>query len=190
MQRDILAQYMYPVLDIFLILFVGVAAGFDVWKRKIPNWLVLLAACGGILLNALAGVAGVSDSLLGIVAGIGVLLVPFALGWVGAGDVKMLGAVGAVLGLAWIPRVLFYSALAGGACAIVTLAVRGIRWKNFAKLWYNLKMLILSGGTILPELPEPVTSQGPEGTIPYGVAIAAGTLVAFYLDPDGTWSGL
>ena len=42
---------MIPVFDLFLVLFIGLAAGFDLWERRIPNWLVLLAMIGGILLN-------------------------------------------------------------------------------------------------------------------------------------------
>ncbi len=61
---------------------------------------------------------------LGIVVGIAVLILPFALGWIGAGDVKFFGVVGALLGVSWLPRVFFYSALVAGVIAIGYLVFR------------------------------------------------------------------
>src|SRR4051812_25032563 len=97
--------------DLFLVFFLGLAAGFDLRERRIPNWLILGALTGGILLNCWRGTPQLLTSLEGLGLGIGIFLIPFALGWLGAGDVKLLGAVGAVLGSQWLPRVIFYSAL-------------------------------------------------------------------------------
>jgi len=175
-----------PFFDLFLVLFVGLAAGFDLWTRRIPNWLVFLAVTGGILLNAWIGTPRLLDSLKGLGIGIGVFLIPFALGWLGAGDVKLVGAVGAVLGAGSLPRVIFYSALSGGVLAVITIIAHGANLKPLHETWRNMKLLIMSRGAVLPE---PISAQGQARTIPYGVAIGCGTLVAFYVDPSGGWAG-
>ena len=66
------------------------------------------------MLNGIQGLYHFYDSLLGFVLGVAILFVPCAMGWVGAGDVKYLGVVGSLLGFQWLPRVIFYSAQAGG----------------------------------------------------------------------------
>ena len=68
-------------------------------------------------LNATHGANQLLQSVVGLVAGIVILLLPFALGWIGAGDVKFFGVVGALFGVSWLPRVFFYSALVAGLIA-------------------------------------------------------------------------
>jgi Flp pilus assembly protein protease CpaA len=63
-----------------------------------------------------------------------------------------------------------------------------MNWKAFTGVWQDIKVLLVSQGTVLPEGVSAKSRQGAH-TIPYGVAIALGTLVAFYIDPDGHWAG-
>ena len=95
---------------------------FDLTVRRIPNWIIAFGLAGGLLLNASQGFAQFSHSLLGFIGGIAVFIVPFALGWMGAGDVKYFGVVGALLGVEWLPRVLFYSILTAGVLAVAYVA--------------------------------------------------------------------
>ena len=88
----------------------GLSAFFDLWIRKIPNWLIVIGLLCGLVINTAHGSTYIVQSLLGFVIGILVLLPPFALGWIGAGDVKYFGVVGALLGISMLPRVFFYSA--------------------------------------------------------------------------------
>lgn len=177
---------MISLLDVLLVSLTGAAAVFDVKERRIPNWLIVFALVAGILLNCWQGVAHVWDSCWGFGLGIGVFFVPFALGWVGAGDVKLTGAIGAVLGYAWLPRVMFYSALTGGILAMLSLIRNGISWHAFKDLWTDLPMAVHSRGAAPPRI---TTKSEMVRTIPYGVAISIGTLIAFYLDPRGEWAG-
>jgi prepilin peptidase CpaA len=174
--------------DIFLVLLLGLAAAFDLKERRIPNWLVLIAALGGLLLHFTSGVSQFLNSLSGLGLGIGMLFIPFALGWLGAGDVKLVGALGAVLGAQWIPRVLFYSILAGGLLALLSLATKGIQWSLLKDTWLDVRLFVVSRGTAVPIS---ITEREAKGvhTIPYGVAIGIGTLLAFYGDPSGYWAG-
>ncbi len=179
---------MIVFFDLFLVLFISLAVGFDVKENRIPNWLILLAVTGGILISAWRGAAQVIDSLLGLGLGVGILLVPFALGWLGAGDVKLLGAVGSILGVRWLPRIFFYSALLGGGLAAASIAFRGTSLKSFKDAFRDLKLFTISRGAVLPAAIGEKSAQGAH-TIPYGAAIGLGTLVAFYVDPTGEWIG-
>jgi prepilin peptidase CpaA len=174
--------------DFFLCSFLGLAAAFDLWERRIPNWLVFLALGTGFLLNAWHGTEQLLSSVWGFGLVVAILLLPFAMGLMGAGDVKLLGAVGALLGAGWMPRVLFYSALAGGLLAASSLVTKGVRWSFIKESWMDLKLFVTSGGTVVPASVGERDAKGAH-TIPYGVAIGMGTLIAFYGDPRGYWAG-
>lgn len=177
-----------PVFDLFLVLFVLTAVGFDLWQNRIPNWLSFPAIALGVLLGALTGMPRFLDSLFGLGLGLGVLFAPFAFGWLGAGDVKFLAAVGAILGVGWVPRVFFYSALLGGLLALISIVSRGIDKSVFKETWADLKLFCLSRGSVLPQ---PVTERVSKGAqvVPYGVAIGMATLIAYYVDSHGEWAG-
>ena len=177
------------LFNLFLVLIIGFAVAFDIREKRIPNWLILLAMTGGILLNAWKGIPHLFESILGLVLGIGILIVPFALGWLGAGDVKLLGALGAILGVKWVPRLFFYSALLGGLLALISIALsRGISLKVFKGAWLDFKLLIMSQGAVLPETISD-RARKKVATVPFGVAIGFGALIAFYMDPKGEWAG-
>lgn len=179
---------MIPFFDLFLVFFVVVASGFDLWQNRIPNWLSFPAIAVGVLLNGLMGMSKLADSLFGLGLGLGVLFAPFAFGWLGAGDVKFLAAVGAILGVGWVPRVFFYSALLGGLLALISIVSRGIDRNVFKETWADLKLFCLSRGSVLPQ---PVTERVSKGArvVPYGVAIGMATLIAYYVDSRGEWAG-
>src|SRR2546425_11393857 len=102
-----------------VVIFVALCVIADVRTRRIPNAISGSAVLLGITLNtAYQGTAGLLESLAGLGVTMGVLLWPFAMGGIGGGDVKMMGAIGALLG----PRL----ALLGlGAGAILAGAAMG-----------------------------------------------------------------
>ena len=179
---------MNSTFNFFLIFFSGLSIGFDIYQRRIPNWLVLTGVVVGIAFSLNEGGLTLYDSLLGLVIGIGILFIPFALGWLGAGDVKLLGAMGALLGVRLLPRVFFYTALCGIALALVSIMLRGVNWGVLQGTWRDFKLLVASRGQTKPPT---VTERVAAGNhaLPYGVAIALGALVAFYGDPNGKWAG-
>jgi prepilin peptidase CpaA len=150
------------IFSLFLVLFTGSSMTFDVAQRRIPNWLNIAGIVGGLVLNIWKGTPQLFESFLGFGLGVAILLIPFAFGWVGAGDVKLFGAVGAIFGLSWIPRLFFYSSVLGLASALLSFATTRSVTKQLFK------------GTL---------------TIPYGVSIGLGVLIAFYFDPQGKWAG-
>src|SRR5438045_4489243 len=75
------------------------ACWIDYSARKVPNWLnAALAAAGIIAQTAYFGTSGLWASLLGMAVGLGVLIVPWAMHGMGAGDVKLMAAIGAWFG--------------------------------------------------------------------------------------------
>ena len=161
---------------------------FDLTVRRIPNWIIAFGLAGGLLLNASQGFAQFSHSLLGFIGGIAVFIVPFALGWMGAGDVKYFSVVGALLGVEWLPRVLFYSIVAAGVLAAGHVAIGRFNSGFLKDAWTDCKLAILSFGRMLPDSIGKRTAKGAD-SVPWGVAISAGTLVAYYFDPTGRWAG-
>jgi prepilin peptidase CpaA len=152
----------------------GTAAVIDVRTRRIPNAITLATALCGLAL-AVAGWTGVSvlSSLLGCVAGLLVMLPGRALGATGAGDVKLMAAVGAVIGLERMPVAFIATLIAGGALAVAVSIQRG-----------RLGATVSGTGRYLrsPKVTrEQLESGGARHRFSYGPAIAAGALLAAWL---------
>jgi prepilin peptidase CpaA len=132
----------WPVL--FLSLAMIVAAVIDGWKLKVPNWLTFpLVLSGWVLgllhnLGWLEGAGGIGASLAGTALGFALLLPVYAIGGMGAGDVKMqmgFGSwIGAIFGLGQGLWIVFYAFCAaviiGGIMALVMIVVRGQFGRN------------------------------------------------------------
>src|SRR5437660_6122545 len=130
----------------FLSVAMVVAAVIDGWKLKVPNWLTFPLIISGWLLGLvhdfgwLAGVGGIGASLAGTALGFVLLYPVYAIGGMGAGDVKMqmgFGAwVGAFYGLWAGLFVIFWAfclaVVIGGAMALVMIAVRRKYRENLA----------------------------------------------------------
>ena len=102
-----------------------VAAVIDGMKLKVPNWITLPLILSGWVLNlAVGGWAGLGMSLLGTVVGLGLLLPAYAIGGMGAGDVKLLAGVGAWIRPEATLIAFCWSAIAGGAIALVMVVTR------------------------------------------------------------------
>lgn len=146
----------------------------DLRARRIPNALVLLGVAAGLFLNARAeGFAGIGSSLLGLAVGLGLFLPFMLLGGMGGGDVKLLAALGSLVGPGDIVRLALVAALAGGAMALVRVACDG-RLRSTLASTAGLVLFWMSAGL----RPSPVLNLSNPSTIriPYAVAIAAGTL--------------
>lgn len=173
------------VLNLTLLATIGLGGLFDIRERRIPNWVVLFGLTGGVALSAFQGSTQLIFSIIGFFAGILALMIPFAFRWMGAGDVKFFAAVGALLGYKTLPRVFFYSCLAAGMIALFALACGQARQMSFSSFWTDCKFMLLTGA----RLPESTRLDSAAYTVPWGVAIGAGTIMAYYLDPSGTWAG-
>jgi len=145
------------------------------WRRRIiPNYLTY----PGILWGFGLGVAPESSlSIQSSLAGFGIGFIPalllFAMGTMGGGDVKLLAAMGALVGYPGILDVLFLSILMGAALGVSLLIWRG----QFLSTLRGMRGLILA--MFYPGLAKQVPAMDSE--FPFAVAIALGTLWALYL---------
>lgn len=150
-------------------------AGWTDWRsRRIPNWLTVPGLALGIALNTMmGGWAGTRDSLLGAVLGLGLLL-PFVLiRSLGAGDWKLVGALGAILGPSRLVVVLFATVLVAGLMALALIIYKG----RIRQTVYNIGHMISSVLTL--HLPGPsVSLDNPESLkVPFGVAVAVAVVL-------------
>lgn len=157
-----------------LVLFCGIVTSCDFRTGKVPNFVNLLGFLTGIATGLVTGGTGrLGDRLLGSLLGIGILLIPFLLHMVGAGDVKFLGAAGAIVG--W--RLLGTSFLAGAAIGALFGTVLIIsRFKSRADFTSWLAPLLAPG--MLDTLKsEKYGNKCPKLHLPYAVPLSLGLVL-------------
>jgi prepilin peptidase CpaA len=154
---------------------IAAIAGVTDWRsRRIPNWLTVSGFVLGIAANLLAsGRSGAKESLLG--AGLGLaLLLPFVvIRSLGAGDWKLVGAIGACLGPHHLLTVLFVTILINGLMALAMIVWK----KRLRRTARNLGHMLASMLTL--HLPgEELTLDNPQAVkVPFGVAVAAAVIL-------------
>jgi prepilin peptidase CpaA len=147
---------------------------YDVRYRRIPNLFVACLLIGGLTINiSFGGFSGALSSL----EGLGLAFLPMFLihlfGAMGAGDVKLFGAVGAVVGVSLVPLTFVIVVMLGAVLAIYTMLRSGT---VFSTLHGVLRIFV----GIMPgwEMPRFAIPTDRKHTIPYGVAIMLGSLIA------------
>ena len=162
--------------DIVLAVVLLICSFTDIVKRKIYNIIVYPALVYAFVINFTnGGWRGLGLSVLGLVVGLLILVWPFAKGGMGAGDVKLLGFVGALKGVEFVLYTALGMGLAGGAMALGIWIYRIGLVGTIKGLFKGIWTMISSGFTILP------FRLGKENTtLPYGLAIALGTAGAWW----------
>jgi prepilin peptidase CpaA len=147
---------------------------YDVRYRRIPNLFVACLLIGGLTINiSFGGFSGAVSSL----EGLGLAFLPMFLihlfGAMGAGDVKLFGAVGAVVGVSLVPLTFVIVVMLGAVLAVYTMLRSGT---VFSTLHGVLRIFV----GIMPgwEMPRFAIPSDRKHTIPYGVAIMLGSLIA------------
>ncbi|HEX3252534.1 MAG TPA: prepilin peptidase [Pyrinomonadaceae bacterium] len=152
---------------------------YDVRYRRIPNVLVLATLIAGISINiGFNGLQGMVSSLEGFALAFFPMLLMHIFGAMGAGDVKLFGAVGAVLGVSQVPLAFVVVVMLGAVLAVYTMLRAGT---VLSTLHGVLRIFV----GILPgwEMPRFKIAPDRKHTIPYGVAIMLGSLIAVVLFP-------
>lgn len=160
-----------------LIIALGVASYMDLKVAKIPNLVTVpLLAAGLIAHSVMNGLDGLVFSAKGFGIGFGLLVLLYAVGGLGAGDVKLVAATGSLLGPSAIMSAIVIAALVGGFCALGLLVFRLGVSGTAQWLMSFLKMLLLLGGK-LPSLPSGETRLA----LRYAPVFAIGTLISLVL---------
>jgi prepilin peptidase CpaA len=168
--------YLVPGLQGILLPLVVAAAAFDLRQRRIPNWLTLTGLLLGIAMNVfLFGTDGLLTSLQGASLALLVYVPLFALRAMGAGDAKLMAAIGAITGpWNWL-GVMVLTALFGGVLAVGLVLAKGRGRRTIQ----NLKLILTSWRfRRLPyDLSPELDVQSAQGLrLPHAVSILLGTV--------------
>lgn len=161
-------------LTIMLFIILAIAMVTDILYRKIPNAVTIPAVIFGLVFHTyLNGLDGFLFSAGGTFLGIGVLLFFYLAGMMGAGDVKLMGAVGSILGPAGVFQAFLFTAVIGGIYAMIMMAFKGELMPFLKRLFFSLKLSLVTGK------PNILRSDGKASTILcYGIAIGVGTVLS------------
>jgi prepilin peptidase CpaA len=149
------------------------AAGWDLASRRIPNLLTVTVMALGLAGHlAMQREAGLAWSLAGIAVGLGLLFIPCVLGGMGGGDLKLMGAVGSLVGPASVFEIALVSAVAGGVIALGVALHKKVARAAFSQV---LSVVGIRSRPAAGPDQAVAPARGALGTIPYGVAIGVGT---------------
>ncbi|MBU1070181.1 A24 family peptidase [Myxococcota bacterium] len=163
------ASLQYWVTGAACLAMLGVSTYTDLRSREIPNPVVLAGLIAGCAIWTLFyGLAGLGWALLGGFTGLGVFLLMALLGAMEMGDVKLMGALGTLLGWPWVLAGLIHVVMAGFFFAIFWVIVHGHARRTLSNLWTALVTWLRPGARRVPLAELPTTP------LPYGVAIALG----------------
>lgn len=161
---------------LFIILCICVVT--DLKSRKIYNIVIFPSYILALVINTIInGWSGIAFSLLGFLCGFALLLIPYLMGGMGAGDVKLLALIGALKGASFVFITSIYMAIIGGVIGLLILLFR-------KGVFTMMKSIIISlcGIRYGLKIPIWIDKSGLQKTYPYGVAIAGGAILTFVLD--------
>lgn len=171
-----------------------VASVTDLRERKIPNWLTYSALLWGIALNAVAsgflipvaaspssvqtalGTVGLLDSLLGAGCCFGLMLIGYLASGTGAGDVKLLAAVGALSGVAQGVNTLLWGYIVAGAAILLWQIAIGNSWSLASSLGRRVGSGLAPGVIAPPTATQEAFLKRP---FPLAAAFAVGAVITF-----------
>jgi len=175
---------MHPVIQILIAALVVIAGVYDILYRRIPNWLVLPCWVGGFVVNAFLAsswIEGLKTAGLGFGLAMLIYMPLYLLRGMGAGDMKLMAALGAFAGpVAWL-FIFLFSGIVGGVVALIMMVVHrrfGKTLRNmFLILWDMLHFRAPYGRAEL-DVSNPKSLR-----LPYGAVVALGCLAFLGVRP-------
>lgn len=168
------------VKNLLLVILVFFAVFTDLRTRKILNLVTYPGALIGLILNCLAFypdmLQGFTFSISGMLLGVLIFFLPFSLGGLGAGDLKLLGVIGAFMGFKFVLWTGLFSALAGGLISLILILLDP---KGLKQRFMFIKGIF---SAIVYKLPWPQVKDLSEKIyFPYSIAIAVGLFFSYWL---------
>jgi prepilin peptidase CpaA len=174
-------------MDTFLITFLGIvltiALATDIRFQRIPNLLTFPAMVTALCYHAATGgLEGFLFSGSGLVLGTAIFFIPFLLGGMGAGDAKLMGAVGAAIGPKGVLTAAVLTCLFGGIYALIILIIRRELSADILRRWWtSIKLTIYTRKVVTM----PANKKEKQPKLCYGIAIVVGTLFYVLLELSG-----
>ena len=175
------------IMENFQIIFLSVllvtAATVDLRSQKIPNIItypsMLIALTYHTIIN---GTEGLLFSAGGIAIGIALLIIPYLMGGMGAGDAKLMGAIGGFIGA----KAAFYAfliiAAVGGVYALIIVVIYRSSFSGFFRKQFDTLVNFILIKKYIPDIEQ---SEKSRPKLCYGLAIALGTGIYIFLDTTG-----
>ncbi len=158
---------------------VGIAACItDLRSRKVPNWLTASAVAAGFIGHMIApGGQGATAAALGMAVGLAVFFPFFALGGMGGGDVKLMAALGTLVGWNSVVWTALYGAAAGGVLGLAVALAHGYLRQALSNVGGLFLLWSTQGVRPVPEL---TLEHGRGPRLPYSIPIFVGLVAALW----------
>lgn len=161
------------LLNIILVMVLIICFVTDLKQQRIYNKVIFPALIAVLLFHlGTSGFNGLRLSFIGFLVGIALLIIPYFLGGIGAGDVKLLALIGAIKGSDFVLNTALYMAVIGGIIALIIIISNGALAKVLKQLWLWIYSL-LCGIKYRLEFPTSAFLK----KYPYGVAIVGGAFI-------------
>ena len=166
-----------PIADYILLITLGsillIAAVIDIRIQKIPNLLTFSAAASVLSYHCITyGISGFLFGIGGLATGLMLLFIPYMVGGMGAGDAKLMGVVGCTIGAKGVFWAFLFTALAGGAYALILILCYRKHFKGFFKKQFDTLLAFLLTRKYIPEQADRSETKP---KLRYGLSIALGT---------------
>lgn len=168
---------MFEIQDYILFVLIIIAFFWDVKYHKLPNWLTAGAMVIGIVFHLITdGINGLIFSFLGLLVAGGIFLILYIFKALGAGDVKLFAAIGAIVGVEFVLYMMMYSIVVAGLIAIVILLfTRTFLHKMTSALFHFI------GSIISKDLGQMEEFKATKGTkFPFMYAVLPAIILAYY----------
>jgi len=153
------------------------ASWIDHQERRVPNWLNLAIALAGFgFQGAINGSAGLWAGLVGLLVGFGVLIVPWLMHGMGAGDVKLMAAIGVWFGPMMTLVSFALGAAIGGVIATIMILRSGKFWMAYANMC-TIMNKVSHKDTIFTEFGSAKSFGDTSALLPYGVPLTIGSVI-------------
>lgn len=167
-------------IDVILLIVLLICLYTDLTSRKIYNFVLLPTFVAAFVFHFISG--GLLQgwwSLQGLILGIALLVIPFTMGGIGAGDVKLLGIIGALKGPDFVLKAFLASAIAGGVISAIQLIRHKKLFSTLKNFAFNIYFFLIGAPRIKKCFT--ILNAQKEDMIPYGAAIAIGAAAAYFV---------